>query len=293
MSTSVPHRVIDLQVHTYYSDGNLSPSVVVHRAKKYGFTDLAITDHHTTVGNREARPVGKRLGVRIVPGIELTARWRGREVHLLGYQFRETPALQRYLARVRQEHAAWIAASIVKLRNAGLEVPEWRLRRSPSEHLGHGELIRLLVSERRNARRLRKDFGTSTPDLFSVIDRYFRGAGIAAAPNRVRLLSVPAAIRLLHSARGVVVLAHPGRTLRFSEENLIVQWRRAGLDGIEAMTPEQTWRQCSFYAQLASRLGLFITAGSDSHESQHGASPLANRWTYFRPLLTRLPWHHR
>src|SRR5438067_5980244 len=86
-SSLITHRppLADLHLHTDQSDGRLSPAAVVERAAAAGVAALAIVDHDVVSGLAEARAAGARLGVEVIAGIELTARWRGRTCHVLGY----------------------------------------------------------------------------------------------------------------------------------------------------------------------------------------------------------------
>ena len=75
---------IDLHVHSNASDGTLSPSQVVEEAKKAGLSAIALTDHDTTAGIEEAVHAGETLGIRVIPGVELSCVYQGKEIHILG-----------------------------------------------------------------------------------------------------------------------------------------------------------------------------------------------------------------
>lgn len=83
----------DLHMHTTASDGSFSPSEVVEMAAAKGITTIAITDHDTTNGIKEAMEAGKRLGVNVIPGIELSTKYKGKNIDILGYQIDESKEL--------------------------------------------------------------------------------------------------------------------------------------------------------------------------------------------------------
>src|SRR3989338_5463519 len=92
----------DLHTHTYYSDGLSSPRDLVQKAREVGLTQIAITDHDAIEGIAEAEEEGKLLGIRIIPGIELSADISGTEVHLLGYFVRyQNGAMQKSLGELK------------------------------------------------------------------------------------------------------------------------------------------------------------------------------------------------
>lgn len=287
--------VIDLQVQTHCSDGQLSPTALVRLAKRYGLAALAITDHDTVAGIPEAQEAGRRYGVTIVPGIELYSRYRGIELHVLGYHIRPADKrLRLFLDRVQRQHRAWLAAVIAKLKRRGWEVDTAALGRSRSQLLGFGELVSLLHKKPANRRILRKDLGTPNPDLFHVISRYFTSGGYAYVPQPEKEIPTKHVIQLIRTAGGKAVLAHPGQTLRFEDDPVIAHLKTFGLQGLEAITPHHNWHQVVHYQRLARALRLLITAGSDFHEVLPDKGiPVRTRWDYFQPHQASLPWRRR
>ena len=75
---------IDLHVHSNASDGTLSPAQVVNEAARAGLSAIALTDHDTTAGVAMATEKGRELGVRVIPGVELSCVYQGKEIHILG-----------------------------------------------------------------------------------------------------------------------------------------------------------------------------------------------------------------
>jgi len=76
---------VDLHLHTTASDGSLSPRQVVEEAARLRLSAIAISDHDTVAGIDEALAFGKRLGVRVIPALELSSRYNSRDMHVLGY----------------------------------------------------------------------------------------------------------------------------------------------------------------------------------------------------------------
>jgi hypothetical protein len=119
----------DLHSHSSASDGTLSPSAVVARAAQRGLTHVALTDHDTTDGLAEARTAASLHGLTLIPGIEVNARWDGREVHILGYFIDDArPSLQEALDRIRAERDDRVPIMVERLRavNVHLSVDDVR-----------------------------------------------------------------------------------------------------------------------------------------------------------------------
>jgi predicted metal-dependent phosphoesterase TrpH len=254
--------VIDLHLHTTASDGRLDPVDLVRRAVAAGIRVLAVTDHDTTDGIEDAQAEAARLGVSLVPGIEITAVDGGRDVHMLGYFFdRSEPRMIEFLVAQRAARVSRIAQIAVRLAELGMPVDVGPLldeaRSQTSKSIGRPRLARAMI-----------DAGY-VATMREAFDEWL-GQGRPAFVERAGP-SPAAVIELVHGAGGLASLAHPGRT-RIDEQ--IPGLRQAGLDAIEAYHSDHDARTSTLYADLADRLGLLVTGGSDFHgDPSHGVEP--------------------
>lgn len=254
--------MIDLHLHTTASDGRLSPSELVGRITAAGIRVFAVTDHDTTDGIDEAAAEAARNGLEVIPGIEITAVDRGRDVHMLGYFFdRDEPELVAFLIAQRAARVKRIADIAVRLGELGMPVDLQPLldetRRENSKSIGRPRLARAMVQA---------GYVGTTREAF---DKWL-GQGCPAFVERAGP-SPRAVIEIVHRARGLVSLAHPGRT-RIDEQ--IPALRDAGLDALEAYHSDHDAPAAAFYADMATRLGLLVTGGSDFHgDPSHGVEP--------------------
>jgi hypothetical protein len=259
--------VIDLHLHTTASDGRLTPTELVAHATASGVRILAVTDHDTTDGFDEAASEAARLEVLVIPGIEITAIERGRDVHMLAYFFdRGEAAFGLFLAAQRATRVTRIAEMATRLDALGMPVDVQRMlaeaQRDPGKSIGRPTLARAMaaagyVASTREA--FDKWLGQSRP-------AYVERAG--APPEEV--------IGIVHGAGGIVSLAHPGRT---QLDERIPALRDAGLDAIEVYHSDHDAEMTSSYLDLARRLDLLVTGGSDFHgepalEIEPGAAAL-------------------
>lgn len=250
------NRTLDLHAHTTASDGDHSPTALVAHATEIGLTALAITDHDTTTGVKEAQEAGKRLGVEIVPGIELSADIEVGQCHILGYLIDpdDTPLNERlqYVVDMRNSRNARIAS---RLRDElGFDI-----RLEEVEAVAGGEI----VARPHFARvMLNKGYVGSMQEAFDI----YLGKGGKAYMDRFRV-SPEEAIALIHGAGGVAILAHPKNLKRDREgmETAIRELQAVGLDGIEARYQQHTPEETAHFLQLAERLGLLTSGGSDFH----------------------------
>jgi predicted metal-dependent phosphoesterase TrpH len=241
----------DLHTHSSYSDGTLSPEALVSRASRFHLGALALTDHDTTAGLAEAQETADRLGVRLIPGIEIAADHKGSDRHILGYWIdpsaEELSSLLQRLATERRERIHRIVQKLESCCSVELDPQEVFA-------LSHqGVTGRLHVAEALRRRGV-------TSSIQEAFNRFLRDGGPAYVGRFT--LPVGETIALIHRTGGVAVLAHPGDP---ADEEELAAFSAAGLDGIEAFYPTHPPAVVQQYVALARGLNLIATGGSDYH----------------------------
>ena len=246
---------IDLHLHTTHSDGSLRPSDVLTLAKHANVSALAITDHDITTGIPEAMAAGEELGIDVIPGVEISSFDGKSELHILGYWVQwDEPVFNQRLARLRESRHRRNPLIMERLREAGLDVTYDEVRSlAGTESVGRPHIAQLLMQ---------KKYVTSAKEAF---DRYLAEGKPAYV---ARELPTPTeAISWIREAKGVAVLAHP-TWVKESGEGLrtcVSALKEAGLGGVEVHYSTHTKSQTSQYLELARRLDLLVTGGSDFH----------------------------
>lgn len=245
---------IDLHTHSTASDGTLSPRALVRHAAEVGLCAIALTDHDSVLGVREAVEAGREFGVRVIPGVELSAEYPG-ELHILGlFLDAENPALTKALARIVEHRGARNIKMLEKLGEIGIKISFDEVSDiSAGGAVGRVHIARALVN-RGHAKG---------------IDEAFKKYLVRGAPGYARREkpSPEDAIKIIKSAGGIAVLAHPV----FLELNapglrkLLTKLMGYGLGGLECIYPEHDERATREYISIARELGLYITGGSDFH----------------------------
>jgi predicted metal-dependent phosphoesterase TrpH len=243
--------VIDLHSHTTASDGQHTPTELMRMAAQAGVTHLAITDHDTIAGLAEAARAAAELGIRLVPGIELSAFVGEREVHVLGHFIRpDNPQLAQLSATLREERRERMGRMIQKLNALGVWIlMEHVLEIAGEAHLGRPHLARALVS---------RGICSSTKDAF---DR-FLATGRPAFVEREKITG-ERAIALVRQAGGAATVAHPAVSHVSAPE--LRALRAAGLSGLEVFHSDHKPAMQAKYLAIAKELDLVPTAGSDFH----------------------------
>jgi len=250
---------IDLHTHSDRSDGTFEPAEVVRCAAGLGLEVVGLTDHDTTEGLDEAAAAGRELGVEVVPGVELSAELEGTSVHVLCYWMDvEHEGLQAELRRLRDDRFRRGELMVEKLQALGLPVSFERVRQIASG----GNIVRPHVAQ------AMVEAGIVATEA-EAFDRYIADGGPAHVPKHA--LHPLDALALIRDAGGLCVLAHPGMwgDQTSVPDELIEAMAGAGMVGLEVDHTDHSPEQRAHYRDVARRLGLIATGGSDCHGTRY------------------------
>ncbi|OKP92017.1 phosphatase [Paenibacillus helianthi] len=251
----------DLHTHTLSSDGMQPPAENVRLAYEKGLAAVAITDHDTVAGVAEALEAGRKCGITVVPGVEISTRAGGKEIHVLGY-FMDTEQelfLSR-LAEQRDTRAQRNEAIIAKLQGLGIDITLDQVTAGigrelkPDESVGRPHIADALVR-----------LGAAS-DMRDAFDKYLaEGAAAYVSPPRI---TPELACDWIAEAGGAAVLAHPGI---YGDDELVRGIiERSALRGIEVYHSDHGPADEERYLALAEEYGLLVTGGSDFHGARQG-----------------------
>jgi 3',5'-nucleoside bisphosphate phosphatase len=259
----------DLQSHSTHSDGALAASEVVERAAEAGVELLALSDHDTISGVAEAIATGERVGVRVVPAVEISAVDAGspvpRELHILGYNIDHTgPPMTIALVDFLADREQRTLRMRDGLREVGFELDEDEIdsRIAEGKPIGRPHLAAAVLAAPANAARLEEE---DIDDVGSLIRGYLI-EGKAAFRLR-ETPTVAEAIEAIHAAGGVAIWAHPFWDIEDPAEVLssIDRFNALGIDGIEAFYVSHTQGQTEMLVKRCQELSLLSTGSADYH----------------------------
>lgn len=261
---------VDLHCHSTASDGALPPTAVVEEAQRKGLVALALTDHDTVAGIAEAREAGERLGVRIVAGVELSAVEHEVETHLLGLHLSDVQTMEQRLIELRDMRRIRAERMVERLNVLGVPVTmEQVLANAAGGAIGRPHVARAVVAVGKAA------------DLREAFDRYL-GNGRPACVGKDRL-TMTDAIRMVHDAGGIAVLAHPGEAATRARLTALAS---QGLDGCEVRHPSHSDEAIGRIGRLVDELGLLPSGGSDWHGTFDG-------WRTLGVMQVPMAWMER
>lgn len=240
----------DLHTHTTASDGALAPGDLLRKARQKGLKTLAITDHDTIKGYLEARPVADELGIELLPGVEITALWEKREIHLLAYMFNpEHPGICDLLVRHKVARVNRMKGIVRSLNKKGLDIDYDEIRaESRTGNVGRPHAAAVLI---------RKGYVRGKSEAFI---RYLSTEKLGEV--QTDYTGVADVVKTVRKAGGVLSLAHPGPLYSADEVDELVEY---GLDGLECIHPSHNFNVQRTFTKLAKTRNLLVTGGSDYH----------------------------
>ncbi len=255
------HVGIDLHIHTTASDGTLTPSEVISLAHELNLQAIAITDHDTLAGSKEALQAGIPPSIDFLTGVEISAGspplYAGSgSFHLLGYSIRlDDPALNHALEKLQLARKNRNPAIINRLNDLGISITLDEVR----QEAGQGQLARPHIGQVLVKKGIVKSMN-------AAFNRYL-GTDGSAYVDKFRI-ECHKAIELILAAGGIPVLAHPGLlNCKTSDQfdELFTGLKEMGLQGVEVIYSEHTPEQTRLFAELAQRHNLLQTGGTDFH----------------------------
>lgn len=253
----------DLHSHSNASDGSDRPAEVVRRAKEAGLSVLALTDHDTVAGIPEAIEEGRRQGVHVVAGTELTCYIDGREVHVLGYGIRiDDEELSAHCERFQEARLRRAEEIGRRLAEAGAPIDmEKVMAEADGGVVGRPHVARALLA------------AGHVETVQEAFDR-FLAEGKPANVHKLQV-SVEDCVEVIRRAGGIAFMAHPGLGNQF---DLVERLQKAGAVGIEVWHSSHDRETTEKLEVIANDRGLLKSGGSDCHGRIKDMDPILGQW---------------
>lgn len=254
-------KLIDMHAHTNYSDGELSPNELIRLAIEKNIGTLAITDHDTIEGIKNVDKTSDLIvdsGIRIIDGIELSAKTRKGRMHILGYNIDLNNETLNQKMQVLKENSLHSVLSIMEQikRDYGIVFSYEDIKNlvNANHNLGRPDLAKLCI---------KYGFANTVQEAFDkyLIDAYNKTRQIGKG------LPYQECLELILNSGGIPVLAHP-KSLELNEEefkSLLKDMIACGLQGIEVYHSSHSKEEMQYYLEIANQYNLLISGGTDYH----------------------------
>lgn len=259
------HIKADLHTHTHYSDGVHSPEELIIKVKRAGITCLSITDHDNVDAISESIQIGKKHGIDIIPGCEISSEHNGKETHILAYFIDyNNQELLDHLHNFRKERMRRAEKIVHRLNELGIPIKLNEVLKyvKGSASIGRPHIAIALVE------------GRYIDNYYEVFNNYIGDdkPAYVKKPN----ISSKEAINLINKCGGLSFIAHPGKNMK--DSNSLFELIELGVDGIEVVHPSHSEFDVEYFRSIASQYFLLESGGSDYHGGKINDASLLGRY---------------
>lgn len=273
--------LIDLQVHSTYSDGYLTPTAVARFLAQQGVKVASLTDHHTLAGWPEFSKACRQLKIKAIPGIELYTRLNNRYINLLWYNLpTDNSEIDKLLVASQQNWLARLRRHIEKLVKAGLLIKKSEAVLAQfTNYVPTNGLIEALLAIPGNRRLVAKQLGGQSFREEEAIGLLLDNKKVGRL--RPSCINIERALKLQQKFGGQLVFCHPGKG-RIIKTSLMARLKESGVGGLEVLSPHHSLGATMYLQELAERYDLIMTAGSDFHRFEQGSHGLKSAYDYWQ-----------
>jgi predicted metal-dependent phosphoesterase TrpH len=272
--------LIDLQLHSNYSDGYLSPIELAKFVKKNNIKIASLTDHNTLGGLKSFSLECKKYGIKFIPGIELYVKLGNTKFNMLWFNFKDRDdKLHVFLRDTHLRRRTNVRRALEILIGKGLKIEVEKALDRFSRYIPINRLVDILKENKQNLRNFKKDLGSDNPREEEIIRFYFKNKNNAFL--RESYVSVERIFKLRKQIGGQLILNHPAKFGNV-KKGLIEKLKKMGIDGIEVFSPHHSLGATMYLQQLAKEFDFISTGGSDFHRHEDKKFKVQNSWEYYK-----------
>lgn len=273
--------LIDLQLHSKYSDGSFSPKQLALMLSSYGVKVASLTDHNSVAGQLDFKKQANLLGLKTVFGLELYVKFKSYRFNILWYNYDiNSPDLIHLLEDTKRRRKNNIIKALNNLKDAGLILKlDNYFKKYNKSYLPINALIKEIWKSPKNRRIIKRELDNKFPREEEIIAHYFypkQGPKLAEA-----YVSLKRVVKLKKEIGGQLIFAHPALHRKLKESKL-EELIKEGLDGLELLSPHHSYNNVVRLASLIKRYKLIASGGSDFHLPAEAGTKTRFAWQWFK-----------
>ncbi|MFA5420444.1 MAG: PHP domain-containing protein [Patescibacteria group bacterium] len=261
--------LIDLQLHSIYSDGYLKPEELARFVANNKVKVAAITDHNTTAGIEPFRAACKKYKIKVINGMEIYCKYKGRKVNILWYNFnKDDECLLKLLKESRCRRATSAKKALIKLKRRGFRIDVDNILSKFDNYIPVNRLSDEITKDRFNYQKIFRE--VKKKNKFAKILREEDVLSILFFGDKKNHLNevyinIERVLKARESAGGQLIFCHPGKSNRYAH-NMVYKLRDIGIDGVETLSPHHSIGAIMYLQFLSETLDMIATGGSDFHK---------------------------
>ncbi len=272
---------IDLQYHSTYSDGQLTPTGIANFAYSKGVKVASLTDHNTVAGIDEFRKACRKRRIKPIIGLELYVKLNHKKFNLLWYNFDDAhPALHALLRETqirRRSNVRRILNQVIEQK--GIELNIEKVLDSHSHYIPINGIVYAMWRSKKNQAIFEKDLGIRNPREEEIMKEYLKNKKYGVL--RESYVDIRRVINLRKIIGGQLIINHPGKSGHLTREQFILL-KNMGMDGIEVLSPHHSLGAVMYYQYISNEYDFIETGGSDFHIFEGGRAKIQDSWDYFK-----------
>ena len=272
--------LIDLQLHSTYSDGYLTPTELVKYLQKRKVKTAALTDHNTVGGVHEFKKICKQNKIKPIIGTELYVKLGNKKFNILWYNFDyNSPDLHDLLRDSQRRRRKMFRMSLERLVDDGFKINVNKILDKYNHYVPLNHVVDDILANKFNYNKIKKELKIKIVLESDVIGEYLRNKKTGKLQNSY--LDINRVFKLRKKIGGQIILCHPAKH-HYIKENFLIKLKKLGLDGIELLSPHHSHNAIMYMQFLARELELIETGGSDFHRPEGSKQLIQGSWDYFK-----------
>lgn len=272
--------LIDLQLHSTYSDGYLTPTEVVDFINAKGVKVAALTDHNTVGGLDEFRSACEARGIKAIAGLELYVKYKNKRLNFLWYNFDDrSPELHKLLRDTQVRRRKKVREALNKLVARGFKLKVEDILDDFNHYIPINQVVDRFLAVPENAARAKVELQTEILREGDVISSYFQNKENGYLDNTY--VNLERILRLKKEIGGQIIFNHPGKYNQLKRP-ILETLKGLGVDGLEVLSPHHSYGAIMYAQFMARELNFIETGGSDFHRPEGNNFLIQNSWDYFK-----------
>jgi len=271
---------IDLQLHSTYSDGFLTPTELVQFIAKHNIKIASLTDHNTVGGWEEFRAECAKYKIKAIPGIELYVKLGTYKINILWYNFDvNSPELHKILRDSQIRRRALVRRALNKLIQKGFKINANNILDKYTHYTPINYVIQDIIAIPYNRNKVARELKNKNFREDQVIRHYFYNSQICKlSESYIKLKCV---LTMRKKIGGQIIFNHPGKHNKL-KKNILIGLKKNKIDGIEMLSPHHSIGAVMYIQHIAQEMDWITTGGSDFHCHEGGRNDLQNSLEYFK-----------
>lgn len=271
---------IDLQLHSTYSDGYLSPTELAQFSKKNDIKVVALTDHNTVGGTYEFRKACEKLKIKAITGMELYVKLGNHQFNILWYNFDETdPRLHDLLRDSQRRRRKQMRNILKRMISQGFKLDVNKIVDKYNHYVPVNHVVDDIIAIPHNLRLVKKQLGLKNPRENDILAEYFHNYKTTPVLTN-SFINIERVLRLREKIGGQIILCHPAKYGHIDKKRW-EKYKQLGFDGVETLSPHHSYGAVMYIQHLARELDFIETGGSDFHKGEGSNAPIQRSWDYF------------